>query len=260
MSRTAVSILASLFFLFFCSVSLHAEPSADNYNISSDQGQQFNLSDNEISPKEEFEEQPVDTVFDPLSGYNRVMTVVNDKLYFWALKPLARGLAWIIPKKGRLAINRCFRNLMFPVRFVNNLLQLKIKRVGIESARFGVNTTIGILGFSDPAKNWLGLKAYDEDFGQTMGHYGLGGGFHLVLPVFGPSNVRDAIGMVPDFFLNPLSYIDDNLLETGIKAFEEINYTSLHIGEYESFKNDALDLYEALRDAYEQNRKKKIKE
>ncbi len=259
MNRLIVSALAFLIFVLFSAVSLHAETSVDNLNESSDQGQ-YDLAGDDVYPEGEFEDQPSESVFDPLAGYNRVMTVINDKLYFWALKPVARGLAWIIPKKGRLAINRCFRNIMFPIRFVNNLLQLKIKRAGIETARFGVNTTIGVLGFGDPARHWLGLKAYEEDFGQTMGNYGVGGGFHLVLPIFGPSNIRDTIGMVPDFFLNPLSYIDNNLLETGIKSFEMINYTSLHIGEYESFKNDALDLYVSLRDAYEQNRKKKIRE
>jgi phospholipid-binding lipoprotein MlaA len=149
---------------------------------------------------------------------------------------------------------------MFPVRLVNNLLQVKMKRAGIESARFGVNTTLGVLGFGDPAKSWFDLDAYEEDFGQTLGSYGVGSGFHLVIPLFGPSNVRDAVGMVPDYFLNPINYIGNYKIEAGIKLFDKSNYTSLHIGEYENIKRDAIDFYLFMRNAYEQNRKMKIQE
>ena len=152
MNRIIISVLASVVFVSFSAVSLHAKTSVNNLNSSSEHGQ-YVLASNEVYTEGEFEDQPSDSVFDPLSGYNRVMTVINDKLYFWALKPVARGLAWVIPKQGRLAIGRCFRNMMFPIRFANNLLQLKMKRVGIETARFGVNTTIGVLGFADPAKD-----------------------------------------------------------------------------------------------------------
>jgi len=158
-----------------------------------------------------------------------------------------------------VAINRFFNNLFFPVRFVNNVLQFKIKGAGTELARFCLNSTVGILGFRDPAKDWLGLKAYPEDFGQTLGHYGIGGGFHIVLPVLGPSNLRDAIALVPDYHLDPVSYTEDEY-EVAIRSFNTINYSSLHIGEYESLKKDALDLYTFLRDAYEQKREKEVRE
>ena len=208
----------------------------------------------------EFDDESAVQVFDPLRGYNRFMTAFNDKLYFWLLKPAAKGIAFVIPEPGRLAISRCFRNIMFPVRLVNNLLQFKIKRAGIESARFGVNTTVGVLGFGDPAKSWLDLDSYEEDFGQTLGTYGVGSGFHLVLPLLGPSNARDTVGLIPDYFLDPLNYIGNYKIKYGIKVFDKTNYTSLHIGEYESIKKDALDFYPFMRDAYEQNRKMKIQE
>ena len=99
-------------------------------------------------------------VFDPLSGYNRLMTNVNDKLYFWLLKPVSQGYRKVVPEGGRLAVNRFFKNLLMPVRFVNNLLQLKPKRAGIELTRFTVNSTVGILGFGDPARKWFALEAY----------------------------------------------------------------------------------------------------
>jgi len=218
------------------------------------------LEDDNLDLDDEFEEGSSPQVSDPLSGYNRFMTNVNDKLYFWVLKPVAKGYAFVVPEIGRLSINRCFKNLLFPVRLVNNLLQLKIKGAGIESARFGLNSTAGLLGFGDPAKVWLDMDAYDEDFGQTLGFYGVGSGLHLVLPLFGPKNARDILGMVPDYFLNPLNYITCTEIEISVKALDKFNYTSLHLGEYESLKKDAVDFYLFMRDAYEQNRKMKIEE
>lgn len=210
--------------------------------------------------EEEFSEPGSEEVFDPLSGYNRLMTKVNDKLYFWVLKPVAKGYAWVVPEGPRRGVNRFFTNLLFPVRFVNNVLQLKLLNAGEETLRFLTNSTVGFLGFWDPAKNWFGLEAHPEDFGQTLGFYGVGSGFHIVLPLLGPSNLRDMIGLVPDFYLNPVTWIDDWEEEYAVKALGTVNKTSLHIGEYENLKKDAIDLYPFLRDIYEQNRDKKIRE
>jgi phospholipid-binding lipoprotein MlaA len=212
---------------------------------------------------DEFEEDEGDetkAVFDPLSGYNRVVTVVNDRLYYWVLKPVARGYGWVVPKPARQSINCFFINLGFPARFVNNVLQLKMKESSVETARFLVNTTVGVAGLWDPADVWLELPAYDEDFGQTLGHYGLGGGFHIVWPFFGPSNLRDTCGRGVDWFLSPTSYIEDDDVSLSVSAVQTINKTSLKIGQYEAMTKDALDLYVFIRDGYEQNRNKKIEE
>ena len=216
--------------------------------------------DDEFELEDEFEAAAVEPPIDPLSGYNRVMTQVNDKFYFWLLKPVSKGYRFVVPEGGRLAVGRFFNNLLMPVRFVNNLLQLKVKRAGTELARFGINTTVGVLGFGDPAANSFGLQAYPEDFGQTLAHYGVGGGFHIVLPLLGPSNLRDTLGLIPDYYLDPVSYIDDSKAELGVRAYRQVNHTSLHIGEYESLKKDAIDLYTFLRDGYEQRRIKQIEE
>lgn len=220
--------------------------------------------------EKEFEDLRIDTgkagIYDPLIGYNRFMFRVNDKLYFWILKPLARGYGALIPQEGRISISRFFKNLSFPIRFANNLLQGKFKRVGIETARFAVNTTIGLLGFFDLADEWYDLKPYDEDFGQTLGHYGAGDGFPLVLPLLGPSNIRDTLGIIPDIFFYPIDllYQGDkyifNPLFLGIFILETVNRTSLQIGVYENFKKNALDPYTLMRDAYKQNRDARIKE
>jgi phospholipid-binding lipoprotein MlaA len=259
MRHPKITILAVLV-LWACSITgAFADPGQGNsQQESSEISEDADYDESEL--EEEVEAESAVEPFDPLSGYNRFMTQVNDKLYFWIMKPIGKGYAFVVPECGRLAVDRCFKNILFPVRFVNNLLQLKIEGAGIETARFAVNTTVGVLGFGDPAKNWLNLNPYVEDFGQTLGHYGLGGGFHLVWPILGPSNIRDTIGLVPDYFLNPISYVEPTLLASGIRIFDKVNYTSLHIGEYESIKKDTVDLYGFMRDAYEENRKKEIAE
>ncbi len=209
---------------------------------------------------------PADVPFDPLRGFNRGMFHFNDRMYFWVLKPTARIYGRVIPKGVRQGIQRCFKNLGFPVRFVNNVLQGKMKGAGRETGRFLVNSTLGLGGFFDPARSWWGWEPSDEDFGQTLGRYGVGDGFPLVLPLIGPTNVRDALGMGADSFLNPLSYVDPhdpqffNRTRLYIRAGEAVNRTSLDIGQYESIKKDALDPYTFIRDAYKQMRDQKIKE
>jgi phospholipid-binding lipoprotein MlaA len=167
---------------------------------------------------DEFELQESRPVADPLIGYNRVMYRINDKLYFWVVKPLASGYAKVIPGQVRLAVGRCFRNLGFPGRMVNSALQGKLKRAGVECARFGVNSTVGLLGFFDPAASRLKLRPSREDCGQTLGRYGIGGGWPLVLPLMGPSNLRDTVGKVGDFFLNPLSYLEPQSVSTAVNG------------------------------------------
>ena len=109
--------------------------------------------------------------FDPLSGYNRVMTNVNDFIYSNMLTPAAKGYAYVVPEPARTAISNFFDNLMFPIRFVNNVLQLKFQNAGEETLRFLANTIIGFGGLTDGAK-YYGLKEYDEDLGQTLGYWG----------------------------------------------------------------------------------------
>ena len=218
----------------------------------------------------EFRDIQVDTqgkgVFDPLMGFNRLMYRFNDKLYFWVLKPVSKGYGKIVPEEGRIALNQFFKNLSFPVRFANNALQGKFKQTGIETLRFVINSTLGILGISDPAYSLLNLQAYDEDFGQTLGYYGAGDGFPLVLPFLGPSNLRDTIGIIPDLFFYPIAFLDSETQSTinraflGVKIWEVVNRTSLRIGFYENLKKDALEPYTLMRDTYKQSRDAKIKE
>ncbi len=197
---------------------------------------------------------------DPLLKYNRFMFNINDKLFEFVLKPVAKGYAKIVPEKGRQGVGNFFNNLGFPQRCINNLLQLKVKRAGIEFARFGLNSTAGVFGFRDYAKEKFDLKTYKEDFGQTLGHYNIGESFVVVLPLLGISNLRDAIGLIPDYFLYPPNYLDSGAARFGVNISMRTNYLSLHLSEYESFLKDAIDPYTFSRDALAKLRKSKIEE
>lgn len=221
---------------------------------------------------EEFEEEyaEVEEVFDPLIGYNKVMTTFNDKVFIYALNPTAKGYAYVLPQTVRSGISNFFNNLMFPLRLVNNLLQLKFQNSVEELGRFLINTTFGLAGFMDPAKTELGWKQHDEDFGQTLGFYGVGEGFHIVLPFLGPSNLRDMVGLAADSYISPISNtgasdlqykIPNNMTQSlGLTAADLVNSTSLRLGLYESLKKDAFDLYPYFRDLYNQRRNTLIKE
>ncbi len=218
---------------------------------------------------EEFSADANEEIFDPLSGYNRAMTGFNDGLYNYVLDPvLIKGYNFILPEPARVSVNNFFENLYFPVSVANNILQLKFKTTGTETARFVINSTIGILGLFDPARSWFDLEPHQEDFGQTLGHYGVGGGFHIVLPFFGPSNLRDLTGDFLDFYVNPIYYVEVreyNLVNNkyvgwAAITYKEFNKMSLYTKEYENVKKDALDLYPFMRDLYEQNRQKEIEE
>ncbi len=200
------------------------------------------------------------SVSDPLRGFNRVMFHVNDKLYFWVVRPVGRAVRWAIPSCARASIERFFVNMGFPLRFVSNVLQLKFKGAAIETARFVLNTTAGALGLLDPASTYFNLNTPPEDLGQVMGRYGVGGILPLYLPVLGPTNLRDLVGYVAGRFLLPLSYVDGTEARVAIPAGRAVNSASLRIGTYESLKKDALDPYTFMRDIYDQNRRKRIEE
>ncbi len=200
------------------------------------------------------------TIADPIEPWNRAMYQFNDKLYFWVLKPAAQGYSFVIPEPGRVAVHHIYDNIRAPIRIVNNFLQLKIKQSGVELGRFLINTTMGIAGIWDPAKDWYDLNPYPEDLGQTLGHYGLGNGFYIVWPFLGPSSVRDSFGRGGDLFLNPVNYIRPIYVPYAIEAHQTVNETSLHIGDYEALKQAALDVYVSLRDIYVQNRNKETNE
>lgn len=217
-------------------------------------------SDDDVSLDEfegEFEEKSVH-VADPLYPLNYVMFQVYDKLYFWFLKPVAKGYKFVVPDLARTGIKNFFRNLKTPVRLTSCLLQGKGKSAGHEVLGFLVNSTVGVLGFGDPAQNNFNLKLSDEDLGQAFGSWGIGNGIYIVWPIFGPSTLRDTIGLAGDTLLDPLNYVSDPAVGYGAGLIQIVNATSFRLGDYEAIKNSAVKPYEAFRNAYIQYRQAKV--
>jgi phospholipid-binding lipoprotein MlaA len=215
----------------------------------------------EFTGEDDFTNGDIETlaVFDPIEPFNRGMFWLNDKLYLYLFKPIARGYR-VVPEPARESVSNFFSNLGTPVRFANSLLQLKMEDAGTELGRLVINSTLGIGGLFDPAKAWFDLERKEEDFGQTLGNYGVGSGFYIVWPILGPSNTRDTVGMVGDFFLDPLHYIEMKPVErVGLTALDKETDLSLDKDTYESIKQESLDPYLYVRNAYEQYRDGKIK-
>jgi len=209
---------------------------------------------------EEGEEEEAPQIADPFYLWNKGWYYFNDKFYFWLLKPVARGYSFIFPEIARIGVSNFFYNITTPIRFVNSVLQFKMKDAGNELVRLVVNSTLGVGGLGDFAKGQMDIKRKNEDLGQTFGTYGIGHGFYLVWPILGPSSLRDSVGLVGDGFLNPINYIRPVETSIAITAYDTVNYTSLHIGDYEDIIKAAVDPYVSIRDAYVQNRKKKVEE
>jgi phospholipid-binding lipoprotein MlaA len=219
---------------------------------------------------EYLEEEEMETIADPLKPFNRLMFDFNDKLYFYLLKPVSQAYEAVLPEPVRISIRNFISNITTPVRLLNCILQGKAEKAGIEYSRFMVNTIAGGLGFFDVAKKYHNLERQDEDFGQTLGFYGIKEGFYIVWPFFGPSTVRDTLGWVGNYFSDPFVYVNPTTdigitkintdIHSGINAASRVNETSLTLGVYEEFKESSIDPYVSLRSAYFEMRRKKIKE
>lgn len=226
------------------------------YVIAQDEDfDEFDEFDQEIQEQVDATDVP-----DPIEPVNRGIWWLNDKLYFYVVKPVAVGYKTITPEPLRKSVNNFFNNLGFPKRLVNNLLQLKFRGAGEELRNFTFNTTAGCLGLFDVAEDHYGWEYRDEDFGQTMAYYGADQWMAVHLPVLGPSNLRDSLGMIPDLFLDPVILVDTWGASIAIYSGKKVNKTSLYLGLYENIKKENLDVYRFLQDAYEQNRAMKIKE
>jgi phospholipid-binding lipoprotein MlaA len=187
------------------------------------------------------------------------MFTINDRVYFWMVKPATIVYAAYFPPGLRIAVRNGFRNLIFPERFINSLLQKKPGQAGTETARFLINSTLGLGGLVDVAGVNFGIQGRDADFGQTLALWGVRSGPFLMFPVVGPSNPRDLVGYGVDSVTDPIFWIPmDAWVGPVIKFGKITNNTSLRAGEYEDFKKSALDPYIAMRDAWIQYREHEI--
>lgn len=199
-----------------------------------------------------------DDVNDPLEPINRAIFSFNEFVYGLLLDPVADAYNSYVPNTLRMAISNFLDHISSPVSFVNNLLQLEIDRAMLIAGRFVVNTTAGMGGIADVAAG-IGLEEHKEDFGQTLGSYGVGEGLYIVLPLLGPSNPRDAIGrFLVDPYFDPLGLYLSNTdrdaeryARTGVSALDQ--YAGL-VGELRQIKKTSVDYYAAIRSLYRQRR------
>ncbi len=197
-------------------------------------------------------------VNDPLEPLNRAIFQFNEIVYAALLDPLARSYNAYVPDTLRLAIGNLLSHLASPVTFINDLLQLEFERAMTTLGRFVVNTTAGMGGVADVAET-IGLSRHEEDFGQTLGAYGMGEGFYLVLPLFGPSNPRDAVGrFIVDPYFDPLGLWFENT-DRDAERYSRIGITVLSeyagvIEELDQVRKTSVDYYAAMRSLYRQRR------
>ena len=184
------------------------------------------------------------------------------------LEPIAKGYNRL-PKPLKTGTNNFTSNIGTLLSIPNNILQGNVKQLGHSLGSFAINTTVGILGFLNPAEK-MGLKPHKEDVGQTLGSYGVGAGCYFVLPIFGPTTVRDSVGMVADTFLDPFAHItirENEILSTSgnsldyysVRGAGVVNFRANNDKNLENLKKNSIDLYSAFKSIYLQDRENKIK-
>lgn len=195
---------------------------------------------------------------DPFEEVNRSVFRFNETLDRYALRPVARGYRAAVPTPVRGGITNVFGNFRDVTTAINNLLQFKLKAAASDVGRVTINTTVGIFGIFDVATP-IGLEKNDEDFGQTLGVWGVGDGPYLVLPLLGPSTVRDGVGLIGDYHTDPQFYLITEAPENWIAFGTRIVNLRANLLEAERlFDQAAIDRYAFLRDAYLQRRRNLI--
>jgi phospholipid-binding lipoprotein MlaA len=191
---------------------------------------------------------------DPLESFNRSMYTFNDTVDKAVLKPAAKAYNVVVPPPGRMMISNFFSNLDDVIVTANDLLQLKVKQALSDAGRIVVNSTVGLLGLVDVASH-VGMDKHDEDFGQTLGYWGIGNGAYLVLPFFGPSSVRDGIGLYADSRISPLQKVSNVPARNEAYATKAVSLRAGLLSKEKLLDEAAIDRYSFLRDAYLQRRK-----
>ena len=198
------------------------------------------------------------SVNDPIENINRITFSVNQTLDGFIFKPVAEIYVWTVPQWGRDRVNDALNNLGEPVNFANALLQGNMERTVTSMLRFAFNSTIGLGGIFDVAEG-IGLSYVNEDFGQTLAVWGVGEGPYLVLPFFGPSNPRDAIGMGADWLMDPFTRAlrdHERHQRTIARAIDQRGH---HLENLKTLEETSIDFYAAMRELYRQHRANEIR-
>lgn len=197
---------------------------------------------------------------DPLETMNRGIYKFNTAFDDTVAKPVAKGYKAIAPSFVVKGINNFFNNIRDIVTVVNDLLQLKVKHALNDASRVAINSTIGILGFID-VHTMTGGERRKEDFGQTLGHWGVGSGAYIVIPFFGPSTIRDGFGLVADtLYFDPISYISDVRTRNQVRLSQFIDARTELLNASDILEEASIDPYAFQRDAYLQYRDNLVKD
>jgi phospholipid-binding lipoprotein MlaA len=191
---------------------------------------------------------------DPWENWNRKVFSFNESLDKNFLEPVARTYANVVPQMARTGVRNFFGNVNDAWSAVNNFLQLKITDGFSDVIRVGTNTVFGVAGLIDVASD-LGFEKHQEDFGQTLGHYGVGAGAYIVLPLLGPSSVRETVALPLDRAVSPALLIHDGTWQYSIVALQLINARAAYLGAGRIVDDIALDKYTFVRDTYLQRRR-----
>lgn len=202
----------------------------------------------------EADEAAVERNGDPLERMNRGIFWFNEQVDRWALEPVSTAWDFVLPDRVQTSIKNVLTNAAFPIGVANNLLQGKPKRAGVDVARFAVNTTVGVAGIFDPAAHW-GLEPRVEDFGQTLGVWGVPSGPYLVLPLLGPSSVRDGVGLAVDSMSRVWPWFAPIYVSMSVAVGNAVNERSRVLDEVDEARAASLDFYAAVRNAYLQRRR-----
>jgi len=190
---------------------------------------------------------------DPWEPFNRRIFWFNDKVDSYVLEPTAKGWNFVVPNEIQTCLSNFFYNLRFPIQTVNDLLQGKVQRAATDVGRFFVNTTVGVAGFFDPASS-VGLDLQWEDFGQTLGWWGVGTGPYLVLPLLGPSDIRDGGGLIFDTAASITPFFVNGYYLFAARSVDLINTRAVYADTIEKAKESSIDYYTFVRNAYLQRR------
>lgn len=213
---------------------------------------------------DDFGSRPATSVADPLKPVNKAIFKFNDFVYLKLMKPVAKTYANVMPDPAEKGIHNFFQNLEYPKRLVGNVLQLKLGQASKETGKFLVNSTAGIGGFVNVAGDIPALQTTKEDLGQAFGSWGLGHGFYLVLPILGPTSLRDGIGGLGERYLEPTSRHWDIVKKweerAALDAIEILNESPKLVEFYESFLQASFDPYEGVKNGYIQGRDKAVEQ
>ena len=181
--------------------------------------------------------------YDPLISVNRAVFSFNNASYRYVIIPVAKAYDYSVPRPVKHSVSNFFHNIKMPIYAINKLLQGEGKNAGVSVLRFGINTTVGLLGLFDPAKSWFELERQNTGFGDTLASYKAGYGMYLVLPILGPSDIRTGTGTIVDIFTNPIPHVIDQPAASAIQAGDYVQQFAPSAERY-------TELYEKSEDPY----------